>query len=99
MSAARRRRRTSGSVGRGGGPGSGRGSALFSPEPEVLQEREGELAQEGVVVQPAPAPALKMVEPQLVLELLVQLLADPSSAARSIRCHRHGRQQPAEGAP
>ena len=44
----------------------------------MLQEGEGEQAQERVVVQPAPAAALEVVEPQLVLELLVQLLADPA---------------------
>ena len=65
----------------------------------MLQEGEGQLAQEDVVVQPTPAPALEVVEAQLVLHLLVHLLADPSSAARSIRCRRHGRQEPAEGAP
>ena len=45
----------------------------------MLQEREGELAQEPVVVQATPASALEMVEPQLVLHLLVHLLADPTS--------------------
>src|SRR3954454_13648184 len=50
----------------------------FPPEPQVLQEGEGELAQQRVVVQPAPAPALEVVQPQLVLELLVHLLADPA---------------------
>ena len=99
MSTATIRRRIAGRLGLGGGPGSDGVGALFSPEPEVLQEGEGELAQERVVVQAAPAPALEVVEAQLVLELLVHLLADPSSAARSIRCRRHGLQQPAEGAP
>src|SRR3954451_2035440 len=47
------------------------------PEPQVLQEGEGRQAQERVVVQAAPAPALEVVEPELVLGLLVQLLADP----------------------
>src|SRR3954462_5319372 len=61
----------------GGGPGWGAVSALFPPEPQVLQEGEGEQAQQRVVVQPAPAPALEVVQPQLVLELLVHLLADP----------------------
>ena len=99
MSAARMRRRTAGRLGRGGGPGSGGVPALFSPEPQVLQEGEGQQAQERVVVQPAPGAALEVVQPQLVLELLVHLFADPSSAARSIRCRRHGRLQPAEGVP
>ena len=51
------------------------------------------------MVQSAPAPALKMVQPQFILQLLVHLLTDPSSAARSIRCRRHGRLLPAEGGP
>src|SRR3954470_17963488 len=58
VSAATIRRRTAGRLGRGGGPGSGGVSALFPPEPQVLQEGEGQQAQERVVVQPAPAPAL-----------------------------------------
>jgi hypothetical protein len=88
-----------GRLGWGGGPVPVLPRVLFPPEPQVLQEGEGQLAQERVVVQPAPAPALKMVQPQFILQLLVHLLTDPSSAARSIRCRRHGRQQPAEGAP
>ena len=59
--------------------GLGRAAGSFSPEPQMLQEREGELAQEPVVVQATPAPALEMVEAQLVLHLLVHLLADPTS--------------------
>src|SRR5215203_4502872 len=76
--AATMRRRMAGRLGPGGGPGSGGVSALFSPEAEVLEEGEGEPAQERVVVQAAPAPALEMVQPQLLLELLVHLLADPA---------------------
>jgi len=68
-----------GRLGWGGGPGSGGLPVLFPPEPQMLQEREGELAQEPVVVQATPAPALEMVEAQLVLHLLVHLLADPTS--------------------
>ena len=59
------RRRMAGRLGPGGGPGSGGVPALFSPEPQVLEEGEGELAQEHVVVQAAPAPALEVAEPQL----------------------------------
>ena len=99
MSAATIRRRMAGRLGAGGGPGSGGVPPLFSPEPQVLQEGEGQQAQERVVVQPAPRASLEVVQPQLVLELLVHLFADPSSAARSIRCRRHGRLQPAEGVP
>ena len=64
-------RRTSGSVGRGGGPGGP--APLFPPltQSQVLEEGEGEPAQERVVVQAAPAPPLEVVEPQLALELLV----------------------------
>src|SRR5919199_1060523 len=69
--------RTAGRLGLGGGPGSGGLPALFSPEPQVLQEGEGEQAQERVVVQAAPGAALEVVQPRLVLELLVQLLARP----------------------
>src|SRR3954469_19548412 len=75
VSAAAIRRRTAGRLGLGGGPGSGGLPALFPPEPQVLQEGEGQQAQQRVVVQPAPGAALEVVEPQLVLELLVQLLA------------------------
>ena len=84
------RRRTAGKLGPGGGPGS-IGVRVLLPEPQVLEKGEGELAQERVVVQAAPGAALEMVQPQLVLELLVHLFADPSSAARWIRCRRHGR--------
>ena len=78
MSAATMRRRMAGRLGRGGGPGSGGVPALFPPEPQVLEEGEGELAQERVVVQAAPAPTLEVVQPQLLLELLVHLLAHPA---------------------
>src|SRR3954453_16998524 len=80
--AATMRRRMAGRLGPGGGPGSGGVSALFSPEAEVLEEGEGELAQEHVVVQAAPAPTLEVVQPQLFLELLMQLLAYPARLDR-----------------
>src|SRR5215213_2792861 len=70
-----------GRLGRGGGPPL-RQSAPFSPESQVLQEGEGELAQERVVVQAAPAPTLEVVQPQLFLELLMQLLAHPARLDR-----------------
>src|ERR687884_1372520 len=76
-SVATMRLRTAGRLGAGGGPGSVPAALLFPPEPQVLQEGEGEQAQQRVVVQAAPAPALEVVQPQLVLELLVHLLADP----------------------
>ena len=78
MKAATIRRRIAGRLGLGGGPGSDGVGALFSPEPQMLEESKGELAEEGVVVQPAPAPALEVVEAQLVLHLLVHLLASPA---------------------
>ena len=68
------RRRIAGRLGLGGGPGSGGVGALFPPEPQVLEEGEGELAEEGMVVQAAPAPALEVIQPELVLHLLVHLL-------------------------
>ena len=83
VSAATIRRRMAGRLGAGGGPGSGAVSALFPPEPQVLQEGEGEQAQQRVVVQAAPAAPLEVVEPQLVLELLVHLLAPPVHPLRS----------------
>ena len=89
--------RTAGRLGWGGGP------LLFPPprlgEASVLQEREGDQRHQGVPVQACPGTALEVVETKFLLQLLMGLLADPSSAARSIRCRRHGRQQPAEGAP
>ena len=72
------RRRTSGRVGRGGGPASPRGPTLFSPKPQVLEEGERELAQEHVVVQPGPGPSLEVAEAEFPLELLVHLLARPT---------------------
>src|SRR5688572_2636487 len=71
-------RRNSGRLGRGGGPAPPRGTTLFFPEPQVLQKGEGELAQEGVVVQATPRAALEVVQAQLLLELLVRLLAHPA---------------------
>ena len=78
MSTATIRRRIAGRLGLGGGPGSDGVGALFSPEPQVLEEGKRELAQERVMVQAAPAPALEVIEAQLVLHLLVHLLADPA---------------------
>ena len=72
------RRRTVGRLGCGGGPVPIVPSAPFPPEPQVLQEGEGQLAQQSVVVQAAPAPALEVAQPQLPFELLVRLLADPA---------------------
>src|SRR3954453_14854055 len=76
------RRRIAGRLGWGGGPGSDGAPAFFSPEPQVLEEGEGKLAEEGVVVQATPGAPLEMVEAQLVLHLLVHLLADPASLAQ-----------------
>src|SRR6187402_3257849 len=72
------RRRIAGRLGLGGGPGSAGLPTLFPPEPQVLEESKRELAEEGVVVQAAPAPALEVIEAQLVLHLLVHLLAGPA---------------------
>jgi hypothetical protein len=44
VSAATIRRRTAGRLGAGGGPGSGGVAAPFPPEPQVLQEGEGQQA-------------------------------------------------------
>src|SRR3954451_24470955 len=75
-------RRIAGRLGRGGGPGSGGVPTLFPPEPQVLEEGEGELAQQGVGVQAAPGAPLEVVEAELVLHLLVHLLANPASLDR-----------------
>jgi len=49
-----------GRLGAGGGPGSGATSALFPPEPQVLQEGEGEQAQQEFAysLETRPAPML-----------------------------------------
>src|SRR5215213_573316 len=78
-------RRIAGRLGPGGGPGSSGGvPPLFPPEPQpqVLEEGEGELAQQRVVVQAAPRAPLEVVEAEFVLHLLVHLLADPASLDR-----------------
>jgi hypothetical protein len=86
-----------GRLGSGGGPASGRVLGLFPAKPQVLEEGEGELAQEQGMVQSAPAPALEVVELQLVLQWLVHRLADPSIAARSIRLRGSAGLLPGEG--
>ena len=73
------RRRMAGRLGWGGGPAPIFPWVLFPPEPQMLQEGKGKLAEQGVVMQPTPAPALEVIEAQLVLHLLVHLLADPAS--------------------
>ena len=78
MSAARICRRMAGRLGRGGGPAPVPPARLFPPEPRMLQEREGELAQQHVVVQATPGAALEVVEAEFFLHLLVHLLADPA---------------------
>ncbi len=78
MSTARMCRRTAGRLGWGGGPAPVCPSILFPPEPQVLEEGEGELAQKHVMMKPAPAPALEVVEAEFILHLLVHLLADPT---------------------
>ena len=95
-------RRTAGSVGCGGGPA--RVELLFSPpagllEPQVLQEGEGDHRHQGMAVQPRPGATLEVVEAKLLLQLLVGLLTDPSSASRSIRLHRSAGPRPGEGVP
>ena len=83
MSAARMRRRIAGRLGAGGGPGWDRAPALFPPEPQVLQEGEGEPAQERVVVQPAPGAALEVVQAGRALELVIVLLDPPAQLAQA----------------
>ena len=70
-----------GSVGWGGGLGSP--SVIFSPlrlvgEAEMLEEREGDHDQDGVMVQTVPTAPLEVIESEFLLHLLVSLLADPA---------------------
>ena len=48
----------------------------------MLEEGDGDQAQQRVVVQAGPRAALEVVEPELALELLVRLLADPAGLDR-----------------
>ena len=68
---------TAGMVGCEGGPG-----VLFFPsrggKAAGLQEGMGDHRHQGVSVKTRPGPPLEMVEPQLLLELLMCLFADPS---------------------
>jgi hypothetical protein len=52
----------------------------------VLEEGEVDLREQGVMVQPGPAPPLEVVEAQFLRELLVGLLADPSGFDRGGQC-------------
>jgi hypothetical protein len=78
VSAATIPRLMAGRLGPGGGPGSLPAVGLFPPEPQVLQEGEGEQAQQRVVVRPAPGAALEVVQPQLVLAPLGAPARTPS---------------------
>ena len=97
VSAARICRRIAGKLGSGGGPALVAPARFFPPEPQMLQEREGELTQQRMMVQATPGAALKMVEAEFFLHLLVHLLAEPSMAEPSICLRRSGRPQAAEG--
>ena len=79
MTAARMWRRMAGRLGDGGGPAPVSSPMLFPPKPQMLQEREGELAQQRMVMQAMPGTTLEVIEPELFLHLLVHLLADPAS--------------------
>ena len=70
-----------GSVGWGGGPGSP--PVIFSPlqlvgEAEMLEEREGDHDQDGVMVQTMPAAPLEVIESEFLFQLLMGLFANPS---------------------
>ena len=84
--AANRARRTAGKVGCGGGPltvGRGFFSVRRMGQTPVLQEREGDHAQQRVVVEASPRAALIVIEPELFFHLLMGLLADPAGLDRS----------------
>ena len=61
---------------------------LFSPcggpQAQMLQEQIGDERQQRMPMQPSPSPALKVIKPELFLELLVRLLAH--SAGLDERC-------------
>ena len=69
--------RTAGKLGWGGGP-----MRLFPPlrqvEAPVLQERQGDQRHQRVAMQACPRAALEVIQPQLLLELLMCLLANPT---------------------
>src|SRR5512145_1616312 len=90
-SPASSRRRTAGSEGAGGGPGTDGRRRRFPPQPQVLEEGEGDHGEQGVVMQPQPGAALEVVEPQLVFELLVRLLAAPARLDRRGELSERGR--------
>src|ERR1700740_3374357 len=73
--------RTAGKVGGGGGP-----LILFFPprlfETTILKEGEGDHRHERVPVEALPGSSLEVVETELLLQLLVGLLADPSCLDR-----------------
>jgi hypothetical protein len=69
VSTARRRRRTSGSDGSGGGPVPGCVAIVFFSEPQMLQESERQQAHQSMMVQPTPGAALEVIEPALVFHL------------------------------
>src|SRR5262249_33923481 len=71
-----RRRRTSGSVGQGGGLL--RRGFIFELA-QVLEEGEGDHREQGVMMQAVPRSAFEVVEPEFFLHLLVRLLARPAS--------------------
>src|SRR5215217_6207520 len=72
-----------GKVGWGGGPVVPIFPPLATlPEPEVLQEGEGDQHHQGVVVQAGPRSPLEVVETEFFLHLLVRLLADPARLDR-----------------
>src|SRR5262249_2341170 len=52
-------------------------------EPQVLEEREGDHREQGVMVKPGPRAALEVIQPKLFLHLLVRLLARPPSLERA----------------
>src|SRR3954463_15941259 len=85
-------RRISGSDGCGGGP---LRPTFFSPtrrlQAPVLQIGKGDAGHQGVAMPAGPGPALKVAEPQFLLELLMYLFAGPARL--------DGGDQPAQRSP
>lgn len=86
------RRRTSGKLGDGGGPGRRRDACRFfalsaQPQPPRLQKQQRRHGQQRMMAQSMPRSALEMVQTQLLFHLLMRLFARPSRLDRARQFH------------